>query len=536
MSVNIKENGSLSGIAKLIPPSNITLSSLPDTNIVSPQAEQGLGYDEASGRWVNYNVRISVYYSDDFRGLNISCTKGQTTITKTAPMDGNAVVFYVNEKGTWTVSAEIGATSYTDTVDVSSFGVTYPAQLVTSSSQTPEGATVEPTDDIQTWLACANITDKSYTTLEEVLADRATFETLIADSNACDYMARSTTWASNEGLVPILSSAIGSNGQAIEGGHQSSGYDGWKVFDGNSTTSWRAQSSVAWVGYAFNEATVVKKVKIVSSSSSPTTQTIKLQYSTDNGSTWQDASDSVSIAQNTTGYIVATNSPSCTHHRFIITSATGGDYYGYIVDAQFYAKETCVCDDQDAMALIGKYDYCSNALLSNATWAEAIANSDYWDSVLQPLVPVMTSNTTPSGVASAISVYQSSATYQAWKAFDDDSLTVWHSTDTANPWIKYEFPEAIDAKMVQFISSGSGSNSYVKDFKIFGTNVANPSSGDWVELLSATAPNSKGVLQKFALTSTGSYKTYMMQCQGKNYNNTNYCALNNSMDVHPTRF
>lgn len=324
MSVNIKENDALNGIAKLIPASNITLSSLPDTNITLPQAEQSLGYDEASGRWINYNVRISVYYSDDFRGLNISCTKGQTTITKTAPMDGNAVVFYVNEKGTWTVSSEIGATSYTDTVVVTSFGVTYPAQLVTSSSQTPEGATVEPTDDIQTWLACANL-DKPYTTLDAVLADRETFETLIADSNACDYMARSTTWAND------------------------------------------------------------------------------------------------------------------------------------------------VADDADAMALIGKYDYCSNALLGNATWASAIANSDYWDSVLQPLVPTMTSNTTPSGEVSATSAMSG---YEAYKAFDNNTSTAWIASSGSSGFdmsLTYQFANAVCAKVAKVLVYHDG-NAHAKNYSIEVSN------------------------------------------------------------------
>lgn len=335
MSVNIKENDALNGIAKLIPASNITLSSLPDTNITLPQAEQSLGYDEASGRWINYNVRISVYYSNDFRGLNISCTKGQTTITKTAPMDGNAVVFYVNEKGTWTVSANIGATEYTDTVVVTSFGVTYPAQLVTSSSQTPEGATVEPTDDIQIWLACANL-DKPYTTLDAVLADRETFETLIADSNACDYMARSTTWASD-------------------------------------TT-----------------------------------------------------------------------------------------------------------DDADAMALIGRYDYCSNALLSNATWASAIANSDYISEILPISVPTMTSDTTPSGecICSGYATNQ-----EAYKAFDNNDSTTWsHSNATyAGAYVGYKFSSSVKVDKIVFTKRNlSGYGTGACTAKIQGSN----DNSTWVDLTS----------------------------------------------------
>ena len=62
--------------------------------------------------------------------------------------------------------------------------------------QIPDGSTVLPTDDIQIWLHCANIWDKAYTTLAEVLADSTTLSALISDNNATDYLVRSTTWAS----------------------------------------------------------------------------------------------------------------------------------------------------------------------------------------------------------------------------------------------------------------------------------------------------------------------------------------------------
>lgn len=54
-------------------------------------------------------------------------------------------------------------------------------------------------------------------------------------------------------------------------------------------------------------------------------------------------------------------------------------------------------------------------------------------------IPIMTSNTSPSGIASASSMY--SSTYDAWKAFDEKSLsTMWQSANNSLPsWIAYEF-------------------------------------------------------------------------------------------------
>lgn len=57
-------------------------------------------------------------------------------------------------------------------------------------------------------------------------------------------------------------------------------------------------------------------------------------------------------------------------------------------------------------------------------------------------IPTMTSNTSPSGVASASNVY--SATFAAWKALDKNSSTTYWSTNNgvATGWFQYQFPSA----------------------------------------------------------------------------------------------
>ena len=47
----------------------------------------------------------------------------------------------------------------------------------------PTGSTVTPVNDIQTWLHCADIWNKNYTTLAQVLADTSTLNSLIARVN-----------------------------------------------------------------------------------------------------------------------------------------------------------------------------------------------------------------------------------------------------------------------------------------------------------------------------------------------------------------
>ena len=136
---------------------------------------------------------INLTYDNEFRGLSITCTDSNSTITKTAPISGNTMAFYPPNTGTWTISGVYSSVTYSTTVTVSSLSTAVTAQLILI----PNGSTVTPTDDIQKWLNCAGIFDKtSYTALADILGDSVTFNALLGDSNANAYFARSTTWAS----------------------------------------------------------------------------------------------------------------------------------------------------------------------------------------------------------------------------------------------------------------------------------------------------------------------------------------------------
>lgn len=222
-------------------------------------------------------------------GLTVTASKGGTTYTATETSTGVYEVS-VDSKGAWTVTDGTNTTMVSVTAQT-----TYNVAFVVI----PDGSTVTPTDDIQTWLNCANIWEKAYTTLAEVLADSTTLSALISDNNATDYLVRSTTWASG------------------------------------------------------------------------------------------------------------------------------------------------MCADSTAMTYIGLNNYCANKLLADATWRTAICNSTYFESVLNVKVPVMTSNTTPSGVAFASSEATAGGiTYYAYRAFNGDISTPWASSEVSPTycWIGYKFP------------------------------------------------------------------------------------------------
>ena len=316
---------------------------------------------------------INLTFDNEFRGLTLTCTDSSYTITKTAPSTGNTMVFYPNETNTWTISGTYSGVTYTTTATVSSLSTPVSAILQTI----PDGSTVTPTDVVQTWLKCAAINDKSYTTLAEVLADTDTFTALLQDSNACDYMARSTTWS------------------------------------------------------------------------------------------------------------------------------------------------TTICADADAMARIGKYDYCSNALLGNSTWLTAIENSSYATSVLNVYVPNMTSATTPSGTV------VSDGYTDGWKAFDGDNISAASATSygTTSISLGYMFtsPVVIDTAFIKtqagtWVSDNTVTFQYSDDNSTWNdTNVKDVAIG------SSPNPDTTSIERYYHITTGTAHKYWRIVA--KNVSQTRYRSL-----------
>ena len=261
----------------------------------------------------------------------------------------------------------------------------------------PQGSTATPTDVIQTWLNCANIWDKSYTTINEVLADSTTLLALISSNNAADYMARSTTWASAVTANSTAMSLIGADdycasalldnstwrtaicnstyfesvlnvkvptmtsdttpsgvGTVSESSAASNDRKGFKIFDGvkNANNYWQtsgnATNEVDWVQFTFTAPASINKLDISAykDTSTPNTQYFKLMASNDNF-----VSDS-HIIMNGTSATVSTdltevtfnfaNSDKYTSYRlyqWYDTKYYGTDlYYSLIHEVQMYGR------------------------------------------------------------------------------------------------------------------------------------------------------------------------------------------------------
>lgn len=331
---------------------------------------------------------LVVTCSDAFAGSTISCTDGTTTFTETCPsVSPYEVTFESIPTGIWTVSGSAYGLIFSTSVTILDFSATLNA--------IPEGSTITPTDDVQTWLHCANIWDQSYNSISQVLADSTTLLALISDSNAVDYMVRSTTWASDvtadssamtyigandycsnkllsdsiwlnaicsstyfenvlNAKVPTMTSATAPSGQVSQSGifENQSNYSGWKAFDGSNSTRWLAAGSYStsptnYIQYMFVDPIMVKKIHLDFTTSWGATSNItkiKLQGSND-GSTFEDLQEFTSIGYPTADLIVSEAIEKYKYIRLQFTgynasgTSIGNGYSIGLTTCQFYGRE-----------------------------------------------------------------------------------------------------------------------------------------------------------------------------------------------------
>ena len=303
-------------------------------------------------------------------------------VSGTVASDGTLTLYPMHD-GLWKYYATSDVSGYhEETITLEKWG-NYPVEL----NDIPKGATVTPTDDIQTWLYCANVLNKSYTTISEVVADTTTLNTLIANENANDYLVRSTTFAtdicSNEsamtyiGLndycanklladstwlkaicstsetllkkvlnvyVPKMRSNTSPSGEAFGSQYYNnmSEYTWYKAMDKDKNTCWHASVglSTAQLGYDFGKQVIVKKILLKNRTDSSTASAPKT-FSLEgyNGTSYvkiQDFTNNNNNIGGETTYIV-NNDESYSKYRLNMTSSYSSVYA--LGELQFYGRE-----------------------------------------------------------------------------------------------------------------------------------------------------------------------------------------------------
>ena len=298
-------------------------------------------------------------------------------VSGTVGSDGT-LTLYPMHSGIWECSCYSSVTgeTMTKTIDLSYWGV----QPTVTFEDIPNGATVTPTDDVQTWLHCADVWNKSYTTISEVVADTTTLNTLIANENANDYLVRSTTFAtdlcSNESamtyiglndycanklladstwLEAICNSAyfekvlnvkvptMKSNTTRADGVTPSgvckdneSSSRAYIAFDGNDTTELDLSNQVgSYFQYMFPKPVRVNKVRIYNMGS----EEYCVRASKDgSNSSWVNLYDGITRVDMEQKLNIP-NNEYYKYYRLYQTKKLSGNTYNWIMTLQFYGRE-----------------------------------------------------------------------------------------------------------------------------------------------------------------------------------------------------
>jgi len=129
------------------------------------------------------------------------------------------------------------------------------------------------------------------------------------------------------------------------------------------------------------------------------------------------------------------------------------------------------------------------------------------------IIPEMTSNTAPSGVARASSVYTSA--YEPWQAFNSTEADLYWNAITNTGWIEYQFPEKmiVDKYSLKARQSLDYNDAMPKTWTFEGFDGAT-----WVVLDTRTAQTTWGVseVRTFLFANTVAYSKYRLNVTANN--------------------
>ena len=157
-----------------------------------------------------HGATISVTTTEEtLIGKTIKLSLNSTTVdTKTFDSNGACSFTDIQEAGTYSLYSTDGTDSATIPVDITAENVVNKTVISCEFYLTPDGETITPVDDVAILLKCAEIKDKSYTTMDELLADGQAMGDITMSENAMKYLARSTGFAdavcANETFMTLL--------------------------------------------------------------------------------------------------------------------------------------------------------------------------------------------------------------------------------------------------------------------------------------------------------------------------------------------
>jgi len=226
-----------------------------------------------------------------------------------------------------------------------------------------------------------------------------------------------------------------------------------------------------------------------------------------NGLTNPDGAQSLTMGTNATTWNWATG--TATNNLFNITTDASANGTGTLLNVQSGTTSSLIplrvrAGTVEGLAVnsegsVGIGTYTPIGKFEVTTGGGGVSSAD--------VIPVMTSNTAPIGIASAGSEY----TGAAWKAFDDNGATVWNTLDKSSGWLAYQFSTSKKAFKYSLTASATPSR-MVNDWTFEGWD-----GGNWI-ILDTQINNtwSAGEKRLFPLSNTASYVKYRIYLTSNN--------------------
>lgn len=156
----------------------------------------------------------------------------------------------------------------------------------------------------------------------------------------------------------------------------------------------------------------------------------------------------------------------------------------------------------------------TNLTLLNANTTSGYCKNTITAEVMDNIIPIMTSNTTPSGTASASSIY--SELYDAFAAFDrsPEEASYWATPTTGMPqWLRYDFPSINTISAYTIVVNHLATVAHPATWSFQGSN----NGTEWVDLdTQSDQIFTMAVKRTFTLSSSASYSKYRIYVTATN--------------------
>ena len=475
-----------------------TLAGLNDVTIDNPTQHQTILYDEQTQEWFNSDISSGLLpklHIVTESNSSVTVTKGAETFTPTL-IEAGVYEMDVPEYGTYTVRAinSIGTQTVNVVVDTCKiYNVTAYHFNATITVTYPAGAVCTITKDGVSRTADTN-------PMAFGVNEVGTYTIAIAeDGQTVSQNVTITTDGQTETLtldfayitVTIPAAYVGST---------------VVIDDGTSTRSWVSDSTAHTFVCILGEYTL-------SMSGFSTTVTVS-EYTTYTATI--ETLDPSTATPNVLEYWLYFGEVEGTYSTLadVLADSTALSALMASTNAVIYLAR---CDDwisditgnQSAMSYIGLNNYCANTLLSDSAWCLAIVQSSYKELVLNVKVPVMTSDTTPSGQVIYSSYYDTR--YYAWQTFNGNlNSNGWVPSSSASfndAYVGYIFVDPVSVKAIMLYTYVIGAYHVSNTYKLQGSN----DGINWTDLSDNLVVTDYMTVCNFAINNANTYSQYRLR-------------------------